>query len=140
MVYYIYRFVITILYDWGFLTYTKSEIILFSFQSRVIRQQIHVNSLVHSFHFQEFPGNFDGNKVVSHVLLPKFTANLVRFTPKECKAADLCCMRVEIYVSGENNEKLKEYNFCQSACSLSELEGFTKRPMCDATDNRLFLH
>lgn len=108
MVYYIYLFVITIPCDWGFLTYTKSQIILFSFQSRVIRQQIHVNILVHSFHFQEFPGNFDGNKVVSHVLLPKFTANLVRFTPKECKAADLCCMRVEIYVSGENNEKLKE--------------------------------
>ena len=76
-----------------------------SFYCRVIRQQIYLNSLVHSLLFQEFSGNFDGSKVVKHLLLPQFTANFVRFTPKECKAADLCCMRVEIYVSGEDNEK-----------------------------------
>lgn len=69
------------------------------------------DSLVYSFHFQEFSGNFDGNKVVKHVLFPTFTANFVRFTPKECKAADLCCMRVEIYLSGETDGRIGRITF-----------------------------
>ena len=52
--------------------------------------------------FKEILGNVNGNGLVKQIFLPPFRAHFVKFNPKECKTANRCCMRVEIYVSGKD--------------------------------------
>ena len=43
-----------LLYDWCSLTYTKLEIILFSFHCRVIRQQKEINTVIEAGNYLKF--------------------------------------------------------------------------------------
>ena len=53
------------------------------------------NTINFHCHFQSFPGNFDSNTVVSHVLPVPFSARHVRFVVQEWN--DHPDMRVEVY-------------------------------------------
>ncbi|XP_078344750.1 uncharacterized protein LOC144630294 [Oculina patagonica] len=65
---------------------------------------------------KEFSGNFNGNTVVKHVISPTFKANFVKFNPKECKAPDLCCMRVEFKIS--DRCPTSNWEYFQGSCYL----------------------